>query len=184
MIVRHRDGCALLIACANVANLILSRGRARAREIAVRLAIGASRGQLVRQLMAESMVIAAAGGSLGLLVAQIAIDVTSKLPQAGDIPTQTLVELNTRVFLFTLLISLVTAILFGLAPALQATRSDLVPALKAAPSDQHRRRVFGRNALVTVQIAGAVVLLVAALNCFAVLATCSRIVPDSALTIG
>jgi putative ABC transport system permease protein len=116
--------------------------------------------------MAESLLIAAAGGTLGLLVAQIAIDVTSKLPQAGDIPTQTLVELNTRVLLFTLLISIITATLFGLAPALQATRNDLVPALKAAPSDQHRKRLFGRNALVTVQIAGAVVLLVAATQLF------------------
>jgi predicted permease len=157
---------ALLIACANVANLFLSRGQARACEIAVRLAIGASRSRLVRQLMAESLLIAAAGGTLGLLVAQIAIDVTSKLPQAGDIPTQTLVELNTRVLLFTLLISIITATLFGLAPALQATRNDLVPALKAAPSDQHRKRLFGRNALVTVQIAGAVVLLVAATQLF------------------
>ena len=88
---------ALLIACANVANLILSRGRARAREIAVRLAIGASRGRLIRQLMAESLVIALLGAALGLVVAQIGIDVISHLPQAGDIPSQTIVELNTRV---------------------------------------------------------------------------------------
>jgi predicted permease len=157
---------ALLIACANVANLILSRGRARAREIAVRLAIGASRGRLVRQLMAESLVIAVVGGALGLLVAQIGIDVISALPQAGDIPSQTIVEFNTRVLVFTLLISLATAILFGLAPALQSSKSDLVPALKTGPSDQNRKRFFGRNALVTVQIAGAVVLLVAATQLF------------------
>jgi predicted permease len=157
---------ALLIACANVANLILSRGRARAREIAVRLAIGASRGRLVRQLMAENLVIAVVGGALGLLVAQVGIDVISKLPQAGDIPSQTTVQLDTRVLLFTLLASLATAILFGLVPALQATRSDLVPALKAGPSDQTRKRFFGRNALVTAQIAGAVVLLVAATQLF------------------
>jgi predicted permease len=157
---------ALLIACGNVANLILSRSRVRAREIAVRLAIGASRGRLVRQLMAESLVIALAGGALGLLLAQIAVDVISKLPQAGDIPSQTTVQLDMRVLLFTLLISLATAILFGLVPALQSTRSDLVSALKAGPSDQNRKRLFGRNALVTVQIAGAVVLLVAASQLF------------------
>jgi predicted permease len=157
---------ALLIACANVANLLLSRGRARAREIAVRLAIGASRGRLVRQLMAESLVIALLGGGLGLGVAQIGINVISQLPQAGDIPSQTVIELNTRVFLFTLLASIGTAILFGLAPALQSSKSDLVPALKAGPSDQNRKRFFGRNALVTVQIAGAVVLLVAATQLF------------------
>ncbi len=130
------------------------------------LAIGASRGRLVRQLMAESLVIAVVGGGLGLLVAQFGVDVISKLPQAGDIPSQTTVQLDTRVLLFTLLVSLATAILFGLAPALQATRSDLVPALKAGPSDQNRKRLFGRNALVTVQIAGAVVLLVAATQLF------------------
>jgi macrolide transport system ATP-binding/permease protein len=153
---------ALGIACANVANLTLSRGRARSREIAVRLAIGASRGRLVRQLMAESLVIAVAGGALSLLIAQFCIDVISKLPTAGDIPIQTDIQLDTRVLWFTLLVSLATAILFGLVPALQSTRSDLVAALKAGPSDQNRKRFLGRNALVTVQIAGAVVLLVAA----------------------
>ncbi len=157
---------ALLIACANVANLILSRGRARAREIAVRLAIGASRGQLVRQLMAENLVIAVVGGALGLLVAQIGIDVISKLPQAGDIPSQTIVQTDTRVLLFTLFVSLATALLFGLVPALQSSKSDLVLALKAGPSDQTRKRLFGRNALVTAQVAGAVVLLIAATQLF------------------
>jgi predicted permease len=157
---------ALLIACANVANLILSRGRAREREIAVRLAIGASRGRLVRQLMAENLLIALTGGALGLLIAQLGIEVISKLPTAGDIPGQTAVQLDARVLWFTLLISLAAAILFGLAPAVQATRSDLVPSLKTGPSDQNRKRFFGRNALVTVQIAGSVVLLVAASQIF------------------
>jgi predicted permease len=157
---------ALLIACGNVANLILSRGRARAREIAVRLAIGASRLRLVRQLMAESLVIALTGGALGLLVAQMGVDVFSALPTAGDIPSQTSVQVDTRVLLFTVLASLAAAMLFGLAPALQSSRSDLVGALKAGPSDQNRKRLFGRNALVTVQIAGAVVLLVAASQLF------------------
>jgi predicted permease len=153
---------ALLIACANVANLMLSRGQARAREIAVRLAIGASRGRLIRQLMAESLVIALVGGALGLLVAQFGVDVVSKLPQAGDIPIQTDIQLDARALWFTLLVSLATAILFGLVPALRSTKSDLVPALKIGPSDQGRKRFLGRNALVTAQIAGSVVLLVAA----------------------
>ena len=157
---------ALLIACGNVANLVLSRSRARAREIAVRLAIGASRWRLVRQLMAESLVIALTGGALGLAIAQFGVDAFSKLPQAGDIPINTNVQLDTRALLFTLLVSIATAILFGLVPALQCSRSDLVPALKAGPSDLIRKRLFGRNVLVTVQVAGAVVLLVAATQLF------------------
>jgi predicted permease len=157
---------ALLIACANVANLMLSRGQVRAREIAVRLAIGASRGRLVRQLMTESLVIALAGGALGLLVAQFGVGVISALPVADEIPIQPIIQLDARALWFTLLVSLATAILFGLVPALQSTRSDLVPALKAGPSDQNRKRFFGRNTLVTVQIAGSVVLLVAASQLF------------------
>ncbi len=153
---------ALVIACANVANLMLSRGQVRAREIAVRLAIGASRGRLVRQLMTESLVIALMGGAVGLLVAQFGVAVVATLPVADEIPIQPIIQLDARALWFTLLVSLATAILFGLVPALQSTRSDLVPALKAGPSDQNRKRFFGRSALVTVQIAGSVVLLVVA----------------------
>jgi predicted permease len=156
----------LLIACANVANLMLSRGRARGREIAVRLAIGASRARLMRQLMTESLVIALAGGALGLLIAGFGVDVISGIIIPGDIPIQTTVQLDARVLWFTLLVSLTTSILFGLVPALQSTRSDLVLTLKAGPSNQNRKRFFGRNALVTVQIAGSVVLLVAASQLF------------------
>jgi predicted permease len=157
---------ALLIACANVANLMLGRGQARAREIAVRLAIGASRARLVRQLMAESLVIALTGGALGLLVARLGVEVISKLPNPGDFPIQTTVELDARVLWFTVLVSLGTAILFGLAPALRSTRSDLAPTLKAGQSDQNRKGLLGRNALVTAQIAGSVVLLIAASQLF------------------
>ena len=152
----------LSIACANVANLMLSRGRARAREIAVRLAIGSSRGRLVRQLLAESLLIALAGGALGLLIAEYAVEVFSTIQIPSDLPLQFSFELDHRVLLFTLLISIASAIFFGLVPALQSTKTDLVSALKAGESDEAQKRLFGRRALVVVQVAGSLVLLVAA----------------------
>jgi len=153
---------ALAIACANVANLVLSRGRARAREIAVRLAVGASRGQLIRQLMAESLLIATAGGALGLVIAEFAVRVFSTMQVPGDVPVQLSFQLDTRVVWFTALIAAGSAILLGLFPALRSTRVDLIPALKTGEADQARRRFFGRSALVVVQVAGSLVLLVAA----------------------
>jgi predicted permease len=153
---------ALLIACANVANLTLSRGRARAREIAVRLAIGARRSRLIRQLLAESLVIALAGGALGLLIAQFAVQAFSNAQIPSDIPIELNFDLDPRVLWFTLLVACACAVLFGLVPALQLTRSDLVSALKAGASDQTHRRWLGRKALVSLQVAGCLVLLVAA----------------------
>jgi predicted permease len=152
----------LVIACANVANLMLSRGGERSKEIAVRLAIGASRGRLIRQLMAEALLIALAGGAAGLLVAFSMVQAMSSIEVPGDIPIQLTFTLDQRVLLFTLLVSIASALLFGLVPAFQATRSNLVEALKTGASDQARRRFFGRNTLVSVQIAGSLVLLVAA----------------------
>ncbi len=152
----------LAIACANVANLMLSRGRARSREIAIRLAIGAGRGRLVRQLMVESVLIALAAGAVGMLIAGFAADVFSTLEIPGDIPVKLDFQLNQRVVFFNFLISVVSAVLFGLLPALQCTKTDLVSATKAGVADQARKRFFGRSALVTVQIAGSLVLLVTA----------------------
>jgi macrolide transport system ATP-binding/permease protein len=152
----------LSIACANVANLMLSRGRARAREIAVRLAVGASRRRLIRHLLAESLLIALAGGALGLIIAQYAVDVFSTIQIPSDLPLQFTFQLDHRVTIFTLLVSLASAILFGLVPALQSTKTDLVSTLKAGESDEAHKRLFGRRALVVVQIAGSLVLLVAA----------------------
>src|SRR5205814_3698893 len=96
----------LAIACANVANLMLSRGRARAREIAIRLAIGASRGLLVRQLMAESLLIALAGGALGLLIAEFGISAFSIIQVPGEVPIQFTFELDERVLWFTAAVSM------------------------------------------------------------------------------
>jgi predicted permease len=152
----------LAIACANVANLLLSRGRARAREIAVRLSLGASRARLVRQLMIESLTIALAGGALGLGIASFAIRLFATIQTSGDVPVTLHFVLDRRVLLFTFAASLVSALLFGLVPALRSTSADLVTALKSGGAGPRRSRLFGRNALVTLQVAAALVLLVTA----------------------
>jgi len=154
-------GLVLLIACANITNLLLSRARGRAREIAVRLAIGASRWRLVRQLLTESLVIAALGGGAGLAVAQAGADAFSQFHIPGAIPIVLDVRLDQRVLLLTLLLSVASALLFGLVPALQAASPDLVPALKAGKGGGgKRRRLLGRNGLVVVQVAASLVLLI------------------------
>jgi predicted permease len=158
----------LLIACSNVANLVLARGGARAREFAVRLAIGAGRFRLIRQLMAENLIIAICGGGLGLLFAQFAVGYFSSLDVVADEPVKLSFEIDHRVLLFTLLVSVASAILFGLAPALHVTKTDLGPALKAGAVRHGRKHFFGRNALVVVQIAGSLVLLLAAVGAYTV----------------
>jgi len=151
----------LLIACANVTNLMLVRARARSREIAVRLAIGAGRGRLIRQLLMESLVIATLGGALGLLVAQANVDLFSRFRIPSDPPFVLDVRLDARVVLFTLLASMMSVLLCGLVPALKSTRLDLVPALKSRKGDDGKgKRFLGRNVLVTAQVAGSLVLLV------------------------
>lgn len=152
----------LVIACANVANLTLGRGRLRGREISVRLAIGAGRLRLVRQLMAESLVIAFSGGALGLFIATNAVAFFSNFDIASDISIKVTFQLDNRVLLFTMLISAISAVLVGLIPSLQATRANVITALKAGESELNRKRFIGRNALVTVQIAGSLVMLTAA----------------------
>jgi putative ABC transport system permease protein len=155
--------CVLLIASVNVANLLLARASSRVREMAVRLAIGAGRGRIIRQLLTESLLLAAIGGGLGLLLAVwgthalIAL-VPKEIPRAANI------QLDTVVLLFTLAISFATGIIFGLAPAFQATRIDLNSSLKAsargAIAGSRRTRVG--HALVMIEIALALILLVGA----------------------
>jgi predicted permease len=167
ILIMSLSGVVLLIACANVMNRMLSRARGRAREIAVRLAIGAGRGRLIRQLLTESLLIAALGGGLGLLVAQANAEMFSHFRIPGAIPIVFDLRLDSRVALFTLLVSIASALLFGLAPALRSTHPDLVPALKASKADGDRRRRFlGRNALVIAQVAGSLVLLVFATQAY------------------
>jgi putative ABC transport system permease protein len=148
------------IACANVANLMLNRSQSRAREVAVRLAIGAGRRKIVQQLMTESLMIAVAGGALGLLIAQSAVDLFSRLEVPGDLPIRFNFQIDLRVLAFTLTTSVVSAVLFGLVPALGSSRTNLVSTLKSGEADFTRKRLFGRRALVVVQVAGSMVLLV------------------------
>jgi len=152
--------CVLLVACANVAGLLLSRARARSREIAVRLAIGAGRGVLVRQLLLENLIVAMAGGLGGVFVADAFAELWRRMPVPFDLPIVFDIGVDRRVLLFTVAVSLVSTLLFGLAPALQATRPDLVRALKAGDADSGgKRRLWGRNTLVAGQVALSLVLL-------------------------
>lgn len=156
-------GLVLLIACANVANLMLARSRARSREIAIRLAIGAGRSRLVRQLLIESLALAFLGGVLGLGFAYFGIRFLRNIPVPTDLPVVLAFQMDHRVLLFSLLIATASALAFGLAPAWQAGKTDLVSTLKSAglPSSA-RSRTIGRNALVVAQVALSLVLLVAA----------------------
>ncbi|HEY7304328.1 MAG TPA: ABC transporter permease [Bryobacteraceae bacterium] len=153
--------CVLLVACANVAGLLLSRARARSREVAVRLAIGADRGDLVRQLLLENLLLAVLGGAAGIVIAYAGAKFFSRIPIPSDLPIVFVVGLDRRVLLFTLVISLFSTLLFGLTPALRSTRPDLVPALKAADADaMGHHRLWGRNLIVSGQVALSLVLLI------------------------
>jgi predicted permease len=154
----------LLIACANVANLLLARAAARQQEIAVRLALGASRGRLIRQLLTESVLLAGLGGALGVLFALWLKDGLLAVSAWGG-TDMVAVEprLDLRVLSFTLALSLVTGVLFGLVPAWRATRIDLTPALKdSARSSMTTARSWLTKSLVVAQVALSLLLMVGA----------------------
>jgi predicted permease len=154
-------GVVLLIACANVANLLLARAASRRKEIGVRLALGASRGRLVRQLLTESVLLAGAGGVLGLVFALWIKDGLLSVSSWGPRALET--KLDWRVLGFTIALSLLTGIVFGLAPAWRGTRVDLTPALKdAARSSSAASRSWLSRGLVVAQVALTLVLLVGA----------------------
>jgi predicted permease len=158
-------GFVLLIACANVANLLLVRATGRRREIAIRSAIGGSRGRIIRQLLTESVVLSLAGGLLGLFVGWAGIRAllsinTAGLPRVGE--NGSLVSLDWTVVAFTLTVSLLTGLIFGLIPALQSSKSDLTTTLKesAGRSGTGFRQNKVRSLLVVVEVALALVLLI------------------------
>jgi len=153
----------LLVACANVAGLLTSRAPVRAREIALRLAIGAGRRRLIRQLLTESLLLAVAGGIAGLALGYLGILFFRRLPMPTDLPIKFAFVLDQRALLFSLAVAMASAVLFGLAPAIQTTRTNLVSALRSATCDAPgRRRLWGRNLLVAGQVALSLVLLAVA----------------------
>ncbi len=157
-------GLILLVACANVANLLLARGATRQKEIAIRQTLGASRSRLVRQLLAESMLLAIIAGGAGLILAMWSADLLQKVPLPTSFPVLVDLSPDARVIAFTLLASIATGVVFGLAPALQAARPELVAAL-------HDNLLIGgrsyrpsrlRGMLVGAQVALSLVVLVTA----------------------
>ncbi len=192
----------LLIACVNIANLLLARGSTRGREIAIRLAVGANRGRLVRQLMTESVLLAMLGAAASLAVAYVGVRALGSInPLAGNpfgrrVSGLTFLVLNSihldsRALLFTLGIALLTGLLFGLPPAWQGSRADVTDALKGAgarPSGFGGLRILtGKSVLVVVEVALAVVLLTGAglmIKSFGrLIATRSGIDPENVLTV-
>jgi putative ABC transport system permease protein len=155
--------CVLLIANANVANLLLARASARGKEIALRAAMGASRARIIRQLLTESVLLAGLGGAFGLLLAQWGTEALVKtVPQ--NIPRISTIQLDASVLIFTLLVSLATGVIFGLVPAWHASHVDLNSSLKSGSrtgsGSEGKGRV--RNALIMAEVALALILLISA----------------------
>jgi hypothetical protein len=154
-------GLVLLIACANVANLLLARASARRREIALRLAIGASGARLIRQLLVESLILSGLGGSLGIALSYWVAELLVRFLSVGGSLIRLDLSFDWRVLLFTAGVSMGTGILFGLAPAIRGAQLDLAPALKQGGRGASTPQRFAR-ALSVVQVALSLVLLIGA----------------------
>ena len=155
----------LLVACTNVAGLLLSRARTRTREISIRLALGAGRFRLIRLLLTESLILASLGGLGGIAIGYGVVEwfhTKQSIVLMTDLPVSLPFQMDTRVLLASLALTLACAILCGLAPALQSTRADLVNGLKSADADvPGRKRLWGRNLLVLAQVSTSLMLLTA-----------------------
>ena len=157
-------GMLLLIACSNVANLLLSRATSREKEFAIRASIGASRGRLIRQLLVESLVLAAVGGIFGYLFAWGGLKALIAVMPPDTLPSESVIELNWAVLAFTMGVTLMTTVLCGLVPALHAVRGELHPRLKDSGRGVNSSSRHGgfRAALVVAEVALAIVLLAGA----------------------
>ena len=153
-------GMVLLIACVNLASLLLARAADRRKDTAIRLALGASRYHLIRQLLTESLVLSILGGSAGILLAYWLTDLVNAWTPPIDVPIIPHVVMNTSVLIFAAVVSLFTGLLFGLVPALQSTRAKLAGAMKNDAPSEKLRRLNLRDILVTTQVALSVVLLI------------------------
>jgi putative ABC transport system permease protein len=160
LVIQGAVGLVLLIACANVSSLLIARATGRRRELAVRAALGATRSHLIRQLLAESLLLGAAGGVIGLLISSWLVILLIKVLPPG-LPRADAISLDTTVMIVTLLASLLTGVLFGILPALQASRTQAAQVIKES-GERGSARARGRSVLVVAEIALTLVLLAGA----------------------